>query len=313
MYDVITVGSGTIDCFLDTGGRLFRSAKGDAVKVPFGSKILVDGLRMDTGGGGTNTAVSLSRLGMKVAWIGKIGMGANSERVLSQLKREKVDTGLVSREKGSRTGFSVILDAKGHERTILVFKGSNDGLRWSEVKKQKISAKWIYSSSMVGESFKTLERIFSLAKKKGIKIAFNPSSYQAKKGIRHLKNAIEKTSLLVMNNEEAYYLTKTRSIRKALEKLASHGPEIVVITEGKKGCHAYDGKKVYSVKPHNVKVVEATGAGDAFASAFLAGIIKKNDIGFALKLGVANAESVIQHHGAKNRLLTWREAIRKIK
>ena len=313
MYDVITVGSGTIDVFMDTGNRLFQDVKAGCVKVPFGSKILVESLRIDTGGGGTNCAVSLSRLGLKVAWIGKIGAGTNSERILKQMKKEKIDTSLVCREKGSRTGFSVILDARGHDRTILAYKGSNDDLSWNDVKKSKIRAKWMYCSSMVGKSFKTLEKIVAFARKNGIKVAFNPSSYLAKKGVGCLMKMIRNTNLLVMNNEESYYLTKTKNIKQALKKLGRLGPELVVITEGKKGCHAYDGKKVYSIKPHNVKVVEATGAGDSFASAFLAGIIRRNDVRFALKLGLANAESVITHYGAKNKLLTWNEALKKVK
>ena len=105
MYDVITIGSGTIDVFLDTGSRLFQKAKGGKVHVPFGSKILVDEMRTSTGGGGTNTAVSLSRLGLKVAWIGKIGVGANSERLLKEMKKENVDTSLVKRDSKFRTGY----------------------------------------------------------------------------------------------------------------------------------------------------------------------------------------------------------------
>ena len=313
MYDVITIGSGTIDAFVDTGKKLFQSAKGNDVKVPFGSKILVESLRINTGGGGTNCAVSLSKLGLNVAWIGKVGTGPNSERLLAQVKKEKVDTSLVKKEKQGRTGFSVILDAKGHERTILVYKGSNDDLGWNEIKKSKLKTKWFYCSSMIGKSFKTLEKLADYAQKNKIKVAFNPSSYMTRKGKNYLMKIIKNTNLLVMNNEEAYDLTKEKNIKKALKKLQNLGPEIIVITEGKKGCHAYDGKKVYSIKAHNIKVAEATGAGDAFTSSFLAGLIKKNDINFALKLGLANAESVISHYGAKNKLLSWNEAMKKIK
>jgi len=62
-----------------------------------------------------------------------------------------------------------------------------------------------------------------------------------------------------------------------------------------------------------IKVIESTGAGDAFASSFLSGMIKKNDIKFALKMGLANSESVITHPGAKNRLLNLNEILKAIK
>ena len=102
-------------------------------------------------------------------------------------------------------------------------------------------------------------------------------------------------------------MTKKDKIGDMFKGLGELVP-IVVITDGKNGAQAYDGNFIYSIKSNKVKVVETTGAGDAFASSFLSGMIKKNDIGFALLLARANAESVIQHHGAKNKLLTYKEA-----
>ena len=86
MYDVITVGSATVDAFVNTGSKLFqKSPLKNYVKVPFGSKILIDQLKFEIGGGGTNTAVALSRLGLKTAYIGSIGLGNNSQRVINLL------------------------------------------------------------------------------------------------------------------------------------------------------------------------------------------------------------------------------------
>ena len=65
--------------------------------------------------------------------------------------------------------------------------------------------------------------------------------------------------------------------------------------------------------PHNIKVVERTGAGDAFSSGFLAGWIKTQDIERALKIALANSESEIQYLGTHNKILTWEEANNKIK
>jgi ribokinase len=166
---------------------------------------------------------------------------------------------------------------------------------------------------MVSESFRTLEKLALFAEKNKIRIAFNPSPYLAKKGAGFLKKILNIAEILVLNHEEAVYISGKKDIKNILEKLSSFGPNIVVITNGKNDINAYDKKNFYVMKPHNLKVVESTGAGDAFASSFVSGIIKKNDVESALKIALANSESVITHPGAKNKLLSYREVLNKIK
>lgn len=315
MYDVITVGSSTIDVFANTESELIKiktaKQEEELIAYPSGSKILIKELNFTTGGGGTNTAVSMRKLGLKVAYLGKIGNDNNGKRILELLKKDKVD--FVGAKGKEITGYSVILDSMAHDRTILTYKGCNNNLNFNEINLAKLKTKWFYSSSMMEKSFKTLEKLSDFAKKKHIKIAFNPSSYLAEKGKNYLKKVLSNTNILILNNEEASLLVGKETINSCLKDLRNLGPEIVVVTQGRRGATAFDGKYIYSIKSHHMKVVESTGAGDAFASSFLAGIIKKNDIKFALQLGLANAESVITHHGAKHKLLTWNEALKAIK
>jgi len=117
----------------------------------------------------------------------------------------------------------------------------------------------------------------------------------------------------VLNNEEASLLAGKKDVKPILKKLYELGPKIIVITNGKKALHAYDGKNTYVLMPNKMRVVESTGAGDAFASSLLSGMIKKNNIEVALRLGLVNSESVIQRGGAKNKLLKYSEALKIIK
>jgi ribokinase len=55
--------------------------------------------------------------------------------------------------------------------------------------------------------------------------------------------------------------------------------------------------------PHKIKVVERTGAGDAFASGFVAGRVVGKTIPECLKLGLEEGESVLRHFGEKNNLI----------
>ena len=316
MYDVIIVGSATVDVFARTRfSELIKiiDPKGetDLLAFPSGSKILIEDLEFTTGGGGTNTAVAFSRLGHKVAFLGKLGEGTNSDFIYKNLVKEKIEL-LCAHGKGN-AGYSVILDTLEHDRTILVYKGINDELRHDEIQYKKLNAKWFYFSSMLGESFHTLERLAEFAQQHKIKIAFNPSTYLAERGSRHLKHIISNTELLVLNKEEAALLAGQDSIEGLLFKLKGLGPKIAVITDGRNDLYVIDGKHIYIAKPPFVKIVDATGAGDAFAASFLSGILRKNDVEFAIKLGVVNAQSVVSHYGAKNILLTFKEAVKGMK
>ncbi|MBW2966422.1 carbohydrate kinase family protein [Candidatus Woesearchaeota archaeon] len=311
-YDIITVGSGVVDIFIYTG--LHESvAKGKKVMCyPIGGKIAVNKIHYDIGGGGTNTAVSFSRLGNKVAYLSKLGED-NCKKILDLLKKEKIDfIGKVGKE---FNGFSAILDSKEHHRTIFTYKGSNDFLGKNDLDLKKLNTKWFYFSSMLGKSFKTQQFLASYAHKNKIKIAYNPSEYQAKKGIKYLKKILKYTTILILNLEEAQLLSRKKNLIDVIKKLNAAGPKIVCITNASKPVFVYDGNTnlLYSAMPHDIKVAETTGAGDAFASSFVAGIIKTNSIESSIKLAITNSESVIQHIGAKNKLLTLNEAKKKIK
>jgi sugar/nucleoside kinase (ribokinase family) len=114
----------------------------------------------------------------------------------------------------------------------------------------------------------------------------------------------------VLNKEEACLLVGHDEVEALLFKLKGLGPKIIAITDGKQTLYAMDEHHIYSASPPPVKIVDATGAGDAFAASFLSGILRKNDIEFAIRLGVANAQSVVKYFGAKNILLGYNEALR---
>lgn len=312
-YDIITVGSATIDMFVDTGSDLFmRAKKTGLIQVPFGSKIEVENIHSDVGGGGTNTAVAFSRLGFNTAFLGAVGDDSNGRDILTTLKKEKVDISLVQKTK-EKSGFSVILDARGKDRTIIVHLGANKHLLSAKIKKKDISCDWFYFSSMVDKSFKTLLMLSEFAKKNKIKVMFNPSSYLARKGFKHIRKIADVSDILIMNDKEASLLSEKNRIEDMAKSLHKKSGSLIVITLGDKGAIAYDGDKMHTIRPNKVKVLETTGAGDAFSSGFLAGMIKKNDIGYALKTGRAQAESVIKHYGSKNKLLSWSALSRMVK
>ena len=316
MYDVISVGSATLDVFAKTRfSELIKiiDPKGetDLLAFPSGTKILIDELDFTTGGGGTNTAVALARLGHKVAFVGKLGNDTSSEFIHKSLEKEKIRL-LCVKGKG-QSGYSVVLDTLEHDRTILVYKGVNDQLNSKEVPYKKLKTKWFYFSAMMNESYNTLEKLADFAQKKKIKIAFNPSIYLAEKGRKYLGKILSRTDFLALNKEEAKLIAGNYSPEQLLIKLRGLGPKIVAITDGKDELHVIDENHIYAAKPPFVKVVDSTGAGDAFAASFLSGILRKNNVEFAIKLGIVNSISVITNYGAKNILLAFNGVMKEMK
>ena len=317
MFDVICVGSSTVDVFAKTKYSelitiMDNRGEEDFLAYPVGGKILIEQLDFTTGGGGTNVAVSLKKLGLNVAYLGCMGQERNSEIVLDALSKYGVDTSLVVRKKGD-TGYSIILDSIEHDRTILAFKGLNNELQYKDINLSKLKTRWFYYSAMLGKAFDTQVKLAKFAEKNKIKIIFNASSYLAEKGSHFLEPILSRSEILVLNREEACLLAGKDNIEYLAKKLHALGPNYIVITDGRKGAYAYHDGTLYFAQTSNIKVIETTGAGDAFASSFLAGILLKDDIPFAMQVATTNAESVISFHGAKNKLLSLSEVKKTLK
>ena len=308
-FDIITIGGATVDVFVDTGRKI---AKGDYIRIPIGSKNLVKNIHFDTGGGGTNVACAMSKLGFRVAIITKIGNDHNSVLILNALKKFGCDTKFVVKEVGS-SDYSIILDAMGRDRTVLTIKHMNDRLRFEELRLSKIRTEWFYFCTMMGESLKTQIRLVEHAQKKGIRIVYNCSSYIIEKKEEGFMKILKSARVLIVNRKEARLLTGLDDIEEMADWIIALGPEVVAITDGPEGAYAFKSDLGYFIRPHKVEVVENTGAGDSFGAAFMAGYIRQGDIRYALELGTTEAESVIQHLGAKNRLLDFNEIEARIK
>ena len=220
MFDVVTFGSGLVDVFIETG----IPEKGKFMCYPSGSKILVEDLRSDVGGGGTNTAVAFSRLGLKTGCICGIGNDLNGIQILSCLKVEEIK--FLGKKKKGKSGYSVVLNSAQHNRTILTDKGVNNDISLKDVKKFK--TKWLYFSSLLGTSFQTQKKLADKLTRKGAKLAFNPSEYLIKR--HNLKGILRLCEIVIMNKEEAAILCK-RKDKDLLKGLSELGPKIVVITD----------------------------------------------------------------------------------
>ncbi|MBM5789689.1 carbohydrate kinase family protein [Candidatus Parcubacteria bacterium] len=318
MFDVITIGSATRDVFLVSDkfialkSKRFPTGAGECVAL--GSKIDVDELVLTTGGGATNAAATLASLGLHTATMTRIGDDSTGKDIVDDLSRFGVSTHFVRMVKGGQSAFSVLLTMKNGERTVLVYRGVSAAFEPKDVHWEGCKqTKWIYLTSL-GGNIALSKKIIRHAAQCGVKVFWNPGKAELHAGMNALAPVLAQVDVLTMNLEEAKLLTGKRTTAAMLQALSLSG-KIRLITNGTDGSYAWYEKQILHAGTSGVKAISRTGAGDAFGSGFLAGLIKQNDVRYALTLGTLNAESVITEHGAKNGILTsWpsASAIQKI-
>jgi len=254
---------------------------------------------MSSGGGGTNTAVAFARLGLHTGFLGVLGNDPQASIIIQELKKENLD--FLGKQKLGMTGYSVIL-ASDHDRVILSYKGVNDQLSPQDIPSH-LKTSWIYMATMLNKSLSTEKILAHQAKKSGIKVAANMSSYLAQQGLKKLSSFIKLLDVLILNKEELSILTKKSNTEKSLRLLGPHIP-LVIMTNGPNSIQViHHGKIIIKKVPPTKKIVNTTGAGDAFASGVIYGLIKKKPLEKALEYGIQEAKSVLQHQGAKLGLL----------
>lgn len=310
MKDVITFGSATQDIFttskqfLSVVGKAFKT--GEGICLTLGSKIELDNLLMFSGGGGTNTAATFANQGLNVSFCGKIGEDCFGSFILAELKRLKVDTSLILKSKNKITNTSIFLIFPNQDRTVLVYRASSDDFKRSELPWQKIKkTKWFYLAPFSGKLANLTQDLVNFAVKNGIKIAWNPGYSQLNFPKSVLKKILKNIDILILNQEEASSLAKIphEKEKEIFLNLRKMTKGIVIITKGKEGALVSDSKYLYKAPILKSKFIDSTGAGDAFGSGFLAGMIQKNNIIFATQLAIANSGFCVTKWGAKDGLL----------
>ena len=319
MYDIVTIGSATRDVFIKTDSFIkikkrdlkieINISPNDVVGIlPLGSKVEIDNIHFDIGGGATNAAVSFARKGFKVVSINALGNDFNGHYIKKALLKENVNT-LFQKIKDKFTGYSLIIVGNEGNRTVLVYRGASSNLNIDKIKWNLLkNAKWFYITSLDG-NMDLLERIIKFCKYNNIKIAFNPGSQELKHNIL-LMEFLKNVDILILNQEEAanlceFSFDKTDDIIKKLANLTISN--IFVMTKSRKGVVVSDGTNFYEAGIFKEReAVDRTGAGDAFGSGFLAGFLKKG-IKEGIREGSANSTSVLEYMGAKQGLLTLNE------
>ncbi|MBU4466776.1 carbohydrate kinase family protein, partial [Patescibacteria group bacterium] len=308
MSKIIVVGSATKDIFIETEGL----KKGKSLCFPFGEKTEIKKAQVFSGGGGVNVATTFALQGLKASLNGAIGNDLAGKELLAELKEKKIDTGSLRIKNDKQTDLGIVFHSQ-QDRTIVLCHNASRSLNWQDIALEKIKkADWLYIAPLWGTSSNLTEKLINFAHQNKVKIALNPSLDQL--ALKQITKIINQVNVLILNSKEASFLTKVKPFQgkskipsiaegSVIHKIASLTKAIIIITKGKDGAVCFDHSFFYNIPAQNIKVVDATGAGDSFGSGFVAGLIKTKNVENALTLGMANAIANIKVTGANQGLL----------
>lgn len=300
-YDVVSIGSATLDIFMKSDKfRVVQSGDipgGIAMCEVYGGKMEVEEVTIVSGGGATNTAVSFAKKDLKTAVVAEMGNDPQSLLIHKDLEENQVETRFLVQEQNETTAVSVVLIARDGGRSIMVHRGAAAMLTKQDLPLDELETRWVHISSL-GGNIEMLKIILHWAKGKKIRVSLNPGL----KEIAHkqkLLSLLPFVEILFLNKEEEKELWGSEPV---------NGAFVTVITDGERGGEIIQNGKTTKFEAIKVKkVVDTTGAGDAFASGMVAGVLYGKTYERAIQWGIKNATSVLGSVGAKRGLLTLGE------
>ncbi|MEK7212932.1 MAG: carbohydrate kinase family protein [Patescibacteria group bacterium] len=315
MFSVITIGDALLDTHVQIDDATVECGfadQGCKLCLDYAGKVPITGSFQSLGGNAANVAAGAAKLGLTSAILTSLGQDTNGKIVEAELVKNKIDTSLVSYDKETATRYSVVLNFKG-ERTILSLHQKRN-YPWP---KKMPAVSWIYYTSL-SEGFEPLqdELLKFLAQHPTVRLAVNPGSFQLKSALEKIKEILPKTDLLIVNLEEAekiagFTLAKAKGVPAIIHKILTLGVKEVAITDAARGAWCGNEEEVWQMEAYPVKVISKTGAGDAFASGYMAAKQYDHDLHEALRWGIANSCGIIGHFGAQVGLLD-KEGLQKM-
>lgn len=302
MYDVLSIGSATLDVFLRCNDTLLQELDGHRQFIfRAGSKTEVTESMFETGGGGTNTATTFTRQQLRTGVIAKTGNDFPSEKIIARLKEEGIDTTHLIQSPTDATDFSTIIWKPKEGSLIFVNRGRRK-LEVSDIPWESLQTSWVYITSVEGnmDIVSSCEKIPSKPH-----IAWNPGKRELASQ-ELVKKTAHAVTVFIVNKPEMQALLNigTDSLEEIMKSAETLPSEYLIMTDGHRGSYIRHEGTWLHAGVFETERIEATGAGDAFGSGFVAGLIHGYSIEQCVKLASANAASVVRSPSAKQGILT---------
>jgi sugar/nucleoside kinase (ribokinase family) len=260
VYRVLAVGDVNADLIL-TGLSTLPQSEQEVLATDF--EVVI--------GGQTGTiARTLSKLGVNVTFVGKVGEDTYGRKAIEQLKQDGVNPSGIIVDPGVKTGITVVLST-GSERTFVTFLGSIGELRRSDIDSKLLPG---VNHIHVGSYYlqknlrPELTELFREAKETNLTTSLDPGWDPANEWSNDLFDVLSLVDVFLPNEAEALAISQTGTPEEALRVLGEHA-QAVVIKTGAKGCVARNKYKTSHCPAFDVPIVDVTSAGDIFNAGFI--------------------------------------------
>jgi sugar/nucleoside kinase (ribokinase family) len=258
-----------------------------------------------SGGSAANTIAGIAALGGRTAYIGKVAQDQLGDVFTHDLRAVGVTYDTSRLVGGLPTARSLIFVTPDAQRTMQTFLGATSQLGPEDVNMDYITAsKVVYLEGYLWDQPRAKEAMRNAAiaaQKAGVKVAFTLSdSFCVGRYRAEFLDLVERhVDILFANEHEILSLYEVQNFDDALQKVRGQ-TEIAALTRSEKGSVVIRGNEVHVIDAvRGVKVVDTTGAGDAYAAGFLYAYTQGWDLAKAGRLGGAMAAEVISHYGPR--------------
>ena len=279
-----------------------------------GTLRLIDSITLTTGGNVSNVGIDLARLGFRVGAITRVGNDPIGRFVIQHYRTFGMDTEGVTIDAKAQTSATIVGVGADGERTFLHTRGCMKNFRAQDILSripliQKASIIAIGYLGLLPETEKEFKHLFrTLKHETSVKILLDTAA-SPHVTAKDLKGFMPYVDYFIPSYEEAVALTGRKTPESIVDALFDAGaPHIVDVKLAERRCYISDGRHGKIVKATRVKrVVDATGAGDAFVAGFIAGTLKGLDPFKAARVANAVAASCVSAVGASTAIRTLGE------
>jgi 2-dehydro-3-deoxygluconokinase len=302
MYDLTTIGTLTVDFYFQSDNL---TSKDGRFELAMGGKYFTDHFCESLGGGATNTAIGVTKHGLRTSLVTLIGKNSFRPFITEKLQESGVSY-IHSKIVGDHLNTSCILLSKTGEKTVINYQTPHQHLFSDEDDFNfLLRTRSVYMANLPNVAFSEKLRLLKFLKHHNILVFANLGVIDCRRPKEQVKELLELVDVVIVNGYEFSDMVKTHYSRIAFHKdvVSFYFPEfkekVFIITEGERGSFGYlKGKHYHQAAIPPAKIVDSTGAGDGYTAGFIAEYLQTGDIQGAMLSGAKYASKILEKVGA---------------